>query len=99
MPDAWSKKDERQYKDIKRKQRQRGKSEEQAEQIAARTVNEQRRKEGRTPNKTTKGEGNPKTSLENRSKRELEQRAKDLDIDGRSKMNKDELISAIRSRQ
>lgn len=99
MPQAWSNKDERQYEEIKRNQRQRGADNDKAEEIAARTVNQQRRKEGRTPNKTTQGEGNPNTRLEERTRKELLQRARDLDIDGRSKMDKSELIEAIRKRQ
>jgi hypothetical protein len=36
------------------------------------------------------------TELESRSKRELYDLAKDLDIEGRSKMTKQELVRAIR---
>lgn len=99
MPQAWSKKDEKQYKEIKKSLRSQGKSEARAEEIAGRTVNKQRRKEGRTPNKTTKGSGNPKTRLEDRTKQELYNRAKDLNIDGRSSMSKGDLIKAIRKRR
>ncbi len=99
MPDKWSDKDERQYEHIKDNQMDRGKSEDKAEQIAARTVNKQRRQEGRTPNETTQGTGNPNTKLEDRSKQELYNRAEELNIDGRSKMDKDELVEAIRDRQ
>lgn len=99
MPQAWSDKDERQYQDIKRQQKNRGADADEAKEIAARTVNKQRRKEGRTPNKTTSGTGNPNTRLEDRTKKELEERAKQLQIDGRSSMNKGELVSAIRRRQ
>lgn len=48
MPTAWSKKDERKYEHIKQSELERGESEERAEEIAARTVNKQRREEGRT---------------------------------------------------
>lgn len=48
MPKAWSKKDERQYEHVKESEEERGRSEERAEEIAARTVNKQRTKEGRT---------------------------------------------------
>lgn len=95
----WSKKRERQYEHIKEGVLKRGKSEDTAEEIAARTVNKHRREEGRTPNKTTQGTGNPNRSLEDRSKQELYNRAKALDIVGRSKMTKSELASAIRSRR
>lgn len=99
MPEAWRDKDERQYQHIKDSQMEDGKSEDEAEEIAARTVNKQRREEGETPNKTSQGTGNPNTSLEERSKQELYNRAEELDIDGRSKMDKDELIEAIRKAQ
>ncbi len=95
---AWSDKDERQYEHIKDSQKDQGKSTDRAEEIAARTVNKQRREEGRTKSgqKTTSGTGNPNKSLEDRTKDELYNRAKDLDIEGRSDMDKDELVRAIR---
>lgn len=96
MPKAWSSKDERQYEKIKQTQQQRDKSEERAKEIAAATVNKQRRQEGRTPNKTTQGTGNPNSRLEERTKQEIYNRAKELNIPGRSNMTKGELISAIR---
>ncbi len=96
MPDAWREKDERQYQHIKQSLLDEGKSEEQAEEIAARTVNKQRREEGITPNKTSQGTGNPHSRLEERTKQELYNRAKELDIEQRSDMSKEELIAAIR---
>lgn len=99
MSPSWSKKDERKYEHIKESYEEQGKSEDTAEEIAARTVNKGRREEGRTPNKTTQGTGNPTHSLEDRTKDELYNRAKDLGIEGRSKMNKDELVRAIRKEQ
>ncbi len=95
MP-SWSDKDERQYEHIKESYEDRGKDEDTAEEIAARTVNRTRREEGRTPNKTTEGTGNPNTPLEDRSVDELHNIASDLEIEGRSSMNKDELVRAIR---
>ena len=70
-----------------------------AKEIAARTVNKRRREEGRTPQKTTSGTGNPNQSLEQRSKQELYNLAQDLQISGRSKMKKNELIDAIRQQR
>ena len=99
MPKAWSDKDERQYDHVKKSARERGASEDRAEEIAARTVNKQRRKEGRTPNKNSQGTGNPKSSLEDRTVDELRNLAADLKIDGRSKMRKKELVSAIRKKR
>ena len=99
MPKEWNAKDERQYEHIRDSAEERGRSEERAEEIAARTVNKQRRREGRTANKTTQGTGNPNLSLEERTKEELYNRAKELHIDGRSRMTKSQLIAAIRRRQ
>jgi hypothetical protein len=97
MPqEAWSDKDERQYEHVKESEMERGRSEEDAEEIAARTVNQQRQKEGRTRNATPGGTGNPNSSLEDRTVQQLRNRAAELDIDGRSEMNKDELVKAIR---
>lgn len=98
MPE-WSDKDERQYEHIKESNLDRGVKKDRAKEIAARTVNKQRREEGRTPNKTTQGTGNPTHSLEDRTKKELYNRAQELDISGRSKMDKDELVKAIRKKQ
>lgn len=99
MPGAWSNKDERKYEHIKESEQERGVGTDRAEEIAARTVNKGRREEGRTPNRTTQGTGNPNRSLEARSKDELYNRAKELDIEGRSRMSKDDLLKAIRRSQ
>ncbi len=48
MPDSWSKKDERQYEHVKKSEKEEGRSTKRAKEIAARTVNKQRKKEGRT---------------------------------------------------
>jgi hypothetical protein len=93
---TWSKKDERQYEKIKKSSMRRGVKAKRAKAIAARTVNKTRRKRGRTPNRTSQGTGNPNQPLEERSKRELYNRAQKLDIEGRSKMSKGQLIKAIR---
>jgi plasmid stabilization system protein ParE len=96
MPRAWSNKDERQYEHIKESGLERGQSEDRAEEIAARTVNKRRREEGRTPNRRTMGTGNPNRALEERSRDELYNIAKDRDIKGRSSMTKRELVTALR---
>lgn len=96
MVAEWTDKDERQYEHIKEQQKKSGKKTDKAEEIAARTVNKQRREEGRTPSKTTKGTGNPNSPLESRTRQELYNRASQLNIKGRSKMNKNELVKAIR---
>ncbi len=99
MPTStWSAKDERQYQHVKDSSEARGIPSKRAREIAARTVNKHRREEGRTPNKTTQGTGNPKVSLDDRSRDELYNRAKQLHIAGRSKMTKADLVAAIRQR-
>jgi plasmid stabilization system protein ParE len=97
MPSAWSRKDERKFEHIKEGYRERGASEDRAEEIAGRTVNRDRREEGRTPQRSTQGTGDPNTPLESRSVNELRNIASDLDIHGRSRLRKSELIDAIRA--
>lgn len=97
MPRAWSAKDERQYEHVKESSQKRGKSAKRAKEIAARTVNKQRREEGRTPSRKTSGTGNPNRPLNERSRDELYNLARDMNIEGRSAMNKSQLQKAIRS--
>lgn len=96
MSKVWRDKDKRQYRHVKQGLEDDGKVKETAEEIASRVVNKQRRKEGETINKTTRGTGNPNLSLEKRTKQELYNRAKELKIKNRSAYNKKELIEAIR---
>jgi hypothetical protein len=98
MP-SWSAKDERQYEHIKESSRKRGVGTKRAKEIAARTVNKTRREHGRTPKKTTSGTGNPNRSLQDRSKQELYNMAADMDIKGRSRMNKGDLVRAIQKKR
>src|SRR4030088_520720 len=98
MPPAWSDKDERQYEHIKDSSLERGVNEDKAEEIAARTVNKQRRVEGRTPNRRSQGTGHPNRGLDERSRDEVYNRAKEMHIRGRSKMTKAELVEAVSHR-
>jgi hypothetical protein len=99
VPETWTAKDERQYQHVKSSVMERGRDSHRAEEIAARTVNKQRREEGRTENRRTMGTGNPRAPLEERTKDELYNLAEEHDIRGRSRMNKTQLITAIRRRQ
>jgi hypothetical protein len=54
MPRAWSTKDERQYEHVKSSEMKEGRTTKKAKQIAAATVNRQRRREGRTAVKRAK---------------------------------------------
>src|SRR5438067_11901865 len=99
MPQAWSSKDERMYEHIKEGTEERGVPGDKAEEIAARTVNKRRRVEGRTPNRRTQGTGNPNRGMEDRTRDEVYNRAKELKIRGRSKMTKAELVEAVRHKR
>lgn len=96
MQQEWIEKDKRQFRHILKNSLQQGKHEDAARELAARTVNKQRRLEGRTPNSTSSGTGNPHRPLQDRTYRELYNRAKQLQIPGRSKLNKSELAAKIR---
>jgi len=48
MPKSWSNKDERQYEHVRESEVKEGRAPRKAKQIAAATVNKQRRREGRT---------------------------------------------------
>ncbi len=98
MAPTWTTKDERQYEHIKESELDRGLTEDRAEEIAARTVNQQRRLEGRTPDQHTSGTGNPRRRLESRSIDELRNRAQELSIAGAENMSKPQLVRAIRRR-
>lgn len=97
MP-AWTEKDARQFEQVKESSVDLGRAEERAEEIAARTVNKRRREEGRTPTRRTSGTGDPNSPLEERTRDELYDRARQLGIRGRSRMTKSELVDAIRAR-
>src|SRR5262245_52746900 len=96
MP-SWTRKDERQFEHIRDGLLESGREPGRADEIAARTVNKQRRHEGRTPNKTTQGTGNPRKPLTERTAHELRNLASEMHIAGRSRMRKAELVQAIRA--
>lgn len=98
MPNKWSEKRERQYEHIKDSALDQGKSEERAKEIAARTVNKQRREDGETENAKTQGTGKPSSRLEDRTLDELQNRARQLGI-STSHVSKAKLIEAIRDKQ
>ena len=104
----WTKKEERQYKHIKRQAKERGTSEDRAEEIAARTVNKQRAQSGKTRRASrTSTEDMPaykrggkrsgsRTGPQGRTKDQLYEDARRKNIKGRSKMNKAELERALK---
>jgi hypothetical protein len=102
---AWSEKRERQYEHIKAGMREQGRSEETAEEIAARTVNKERARAGeaRTASRTSlddlssarRGGLRSHSGPGGRTYRQLYDEAKDRGIDGRSKMSKAQLERAL----
>lgn len=105
---AWSKKRERQYEHIKEGLRERGESEERAEEIAARTVNKTRAQEGEAKESSRLSKEDISSSrrgglrshrgAQGRTYDQLYEEAKKLKVKGRSKMNKKELQRAVDSR-
>ena len=99
MPSIWSSKDESRFLYLKRLELERGKSRKEAAEIAARAVSAQQQKEGRSIGWSAGDTGNPNTTLEERSVAELRNIAQNLNINLRPRMQKAELVSAIRSRR
>jgi hypothetical protein len=106
MPQGqWSAKRERQYGHIKDSLRQRGKSEDLAEEIAARTVNKERAQHGeaKTAKKSTledmpaprRGGKRSHSGEGGRTLRQLQDEARDRGIRGRSHMNKAQLEAVL----
>jgi len=102
---AWSKKRERQYEHIKEGLEDRGRDEDTAEEIAARTVNKERARSGGAKQKSKtstddissgrRGGLRSHQGSAGRTKAQLYNEAKNKGIDGRSKMTKAELARAV----
>jgi hypothetical protein len=106
---AWSNKRERQYEHIKDSAKERGASTKRAKEIAARTVNKERARSGeaRTSSRSSTRDmsSGRRGGLRSRSgrtggrsgqtKEQLYSQAKRLNIKGRSKMNKRQLLAAV----
>ena len=102
---AWSKKRERQYEHIKDGLVERGRSEDKAEEIAARTVNKERARAGeaRTASKSStddissgrRGGLRSHKGPGGRTKAQLYNEAKRKNVPGRSTMTKAELERAV----
>lgn len=108
MPEAWSEKRERQYDHVKESLQERGHDAEEAEEIAARTVNKTRAQEGEseeasrtsTEDKSPSQRGGERSGSgeQGRTKDQLYQDAKRQGVEGRSQMTKDELEDAVEDR-
>lgn len=105
MPKAWRAKRERQYEHIKDGLRERGKDEDTAEQIAARTVNKERARSGeaREASRTStddissgrRGGLRSHRGPGGRTRDQLYNEARQKNIKGRSAMNKAHLEKAV----
>jgi hypothetical protein len=96
----------RQYEHVKESELEQGASEDRAEEIAARTVNKERARSGeaRTRSRTSTqdissgrrgGRRSGRSGPRGRTRDQLYNEARKLNIEGRSKMNKDQLQSAV----
>ena len=105
MPAGSSKKRERQYEHIKEGLKERGRSEDTAEEIAARTVNKERARAGESKQKSRTSTNDISSSRrgglrshsgsQGRTKEQLYNEAKNKNIRGRSKMSKAQLERAV----
>ncbi|GAB3866884.1 hypothetical protein GCM10028801_39720 [Nocardioides maradonensis] len=102
---AWSKKRERQYEHIKEGLEDRGRDEDEAEEIAARTVNKERARHGESRQKSRtstddissgrRGGLRSHRGAGGRTRDQLYEEARRKNVKGRSKMNKAELERAV----
>ena len=106
MPqEAWSNKRERQYEHIKDSAKKQGKSTKRAKEIAARTVNKERARAGeaRTSSRSStrdmsssrRGGLRSHSGARGQTREQLYNEAKRLNVKGRSKMNKRQLLAAV----
>lgn len=110
MPRAWTAKRERQYEHVKESEQKRGRSTKRAKEIAARTVNKTRAQSGeaRTSSRSSRNDMPPSrrggrrsgTSREKgRTREQLYNEAKRMNIPGRSNMSKAQLQRAVDGRK
>jgi hypothetical protein len=108
---AWSNKRERQYEHIKESEKKQGRSTKRAKEIAARTVNKERARSGeaRESSRSSRRDvssyrrgglrGSGARGERGRTKEQLYNEAKKMNIQGRSKMNKQQLQRAVDARK
>ncbi|WP_037568386.1 hypothetical protein [Phaeacidiphilus oryzae] len=106
MPAGANRKRERQYEHIKESSKKRGASEGRAKEIASRTVNKQRARSGESRTASRTSTRDPKSASQRGGERshsgsqgptkdQLYAEARKKHIEGRSKMNKQELLHAL----
>jgi hypothetical protein len=107
---AWSNKRERQYEHVKESERKQGKSMKRAKEIAARTVNKERARTGEAKQSSRLsrsdmssgrrgGKRSGTSGPRGRTKAQLYNEAKRMNISGRSRMNKQQLQRAVDRRK
>jgi hypothetical protein len=100
----------RQYEHVKRSERRQGRSESRAEEIAARTVNKERARSGESRQRSRTstadissgrrgGKRSGSSRLRGRTREQLYNDAKQLNIEGRSKMSKSQLQRAVAAKK
>ena len=108
---AWNAKRERQYEHIKKSEKKQGRSTKRATEIAARTVNKERARSGETKGRASRASTRDMSSgrrgglrsgtrrPKGRTKEQLYNEAKRLNVPGRSQMNKQQLQRAVDARK
>lgn len=101
----WSAKRERQYEHVKESELEAGRSEDRAEEIAARTVNKERARHGESKEASRLSKTDISSSRRGglrshsgpggRTRDQLYEEARRKNIEGRSKMNKAQLARAV----
>ncbi|HWH06903.1 MAG TPA: hypothetical protein VNT23_10790 [Gaiellaceae bacterium] len=106
MPKAWSEKRERQYEHVKESLEDQGRSQKKAKEIAARTVNKERARAGEAKESSRLSREDLSSGRrgglrsgtrrdKGRTRDQLYNEAKRMGIEGRSKMNKEQLLRAV----
>src|SRR5690242_19128435 len=111
MPQSWSAKRERQYEHIKESEKKEGRSTKRAKEIAARTVNKERARAGETKGRASRTSTRDMSSSrrgglrsgtnrqKGRTKEQLYNEAKRMNVPGRSQMTKTQLQRAVDGRK
>jgi hypothetical protein len=110
MPRGSNAKRERQYEHILESEREQGRSEKRAKEIAARTVNKERARAGEaksssrtsTEDMSSSRRGGRRSGTnraKGRTRDQLYQEARKLNVEGRSSMNKEQLRKAVDARK
>lgn len=105
MPQAWSKKRDKQYEEIRGSLKDQGRSDKTAKEIASRTVNKERARAGeskqasRTSTKdissSRRGGLRSGSGSQGRTKAQLYEEARKKNVSGRSTMTKSQLEKAV----